>query len=56
MITTTYDYPTGASDSVGWTCQQPHRLLADPEKPAVAADTFGDEQEVGIGAAAWLEP
>lgn len=56
MVTTTYDFPAGASDSVGWTCQQPHRLLAEPEKPSVADDTFGTPNELGTGAAAWLEP
>lgn len=55
-VTTTYDYPPGASDSLGWTCQQPLRYLATPEKPSVADDTFGSANDVGTGAAAWLEP
>lgn len=55
-VTTTYTYPVGASDSVGWTCQQPLRQLAYPEKLGVADDTFGDAEDVGISAAAWLEP
>lgn len=54
-VTTTYDYPPGSSDSLGWTCQQPNRYLAAPEKLSVADDTFGSPNDVGTGAAAWPE-
>lgn len=49
--TSTYSGPPGASDSVGWTCQQPGRLLDVPERPSVAVDTHGDPKDVGTGAA-----
>lgn len=50
-VTTTYSYPPGSSDSLGWTCQQPNRFLAPPEKPSVAGDTFGSANDLGTGAA-----
>lgn len=51
-VTKTYSPPTGASDSLGWTCQQPGRLLDYPERLGTARDTTGTANDVGTGAAA----
>lgn len=49
--TSTYSGPPQASDSVGWTCNQPGRRLDFPERLSVAVDTHGDPNDVGTGAA-----
>lgn len=55
-VTTTYGYPEGSSDSLGWTCQQIDRDLAAPAKPSVADDTYGNANDLGTGAAAHYAP
>lgn len=50
-VHSTYTPPAGSSDSIGWTCQQQGRRLDMPEKPGVATDTYGNANDVGVGAA-----